>query len=144
MRPLPPKRKEAALAVETRATYQTRLLPFDEWDRLRDFPIATNGLPDPTLCSILVTETDGVIVGVWAVLTAVMQEGLWIHPDHRGHTPIAWQLLKGMKQVLQDLGVVTSFTIVQDAEVMVLAHKAGYVRCPGDLWMLVTPAAEEA
>lgn len=128
--------------AEPTATYHTRLLPITEWDKLRDFPFAANGLPDPDLSMILVDElADGTIVGIWAALTAVHLDGLWVDPAHRD-SPVAGQLLRGMKAALQERGITVSFTMVQDANVMVLAHKAGFIRAPGDLWILTLPPAE--
>lgn len=127
---------------EPTATYHTRLLPIAEWDKLKAFPFAAHGLPDPDLSMILVDElADGTIVGIWAALTAVHLDGLWVDPAHRD-SPVAGQLLRGMKAALQERGITTSFTLIQDANVMVLAHKAGFIRAPGDLWILTLPPAE--
>lgn len=123
-------------------TYTTRLLPVEEWDRLLVYPFATNGLPNPDFTMILVAEDGaGEIVGIWAVMTAVHLDGLWVHPEHRG-TSIAGRLLTEMKAVLRRYKLWLSFTIVSDPAVMVLAHKAGFVRAPGDLWMLNLPPDE--
>lgn len=128
--------------VGTRPTYVTRVLPVEEWERLRDLPFGSQGLPDEHFALIIVTEDPaGAIVGVWAAVTAVHLDGLWVEPTHRD-TPIAGQLLRQMKATLQEKGVTTSFTLIQDAEVMVLAHKAGFVRSPWDLWQLDLPLAD--
>ena len=90
----------------------------------------------------MVTEdAQGTIVGIWAAMTAVHLDGLWVDPAHHGSV-VAGQLLRGMQGLLQQHQIWTSFTIIQDSAVMVLAHKAGFVRAPGDLWMLQLPAAE--
>ena len=125
-------------------SYQTRVLPVEEWDRLRDLPFATNGLPDPAFSQVIVTETtEGQIVGLWAMLTAVHLDGLWTDSAHRG-TVVAGQLLATMKDQLAALGITVSFTVISDPQVMVLAHKAGFTRYPGDLWILQTPAEPPA
>jgi len=124
---------------QTRPTYATRVLPVEEWPRLLDLPFGANGLPDEHFAIILVTEDPtGAIVGVWAAVTAVHLDGLWVDPNHRD-TPVAGQLLRQMKATLQEKAVTISFTLIQDAEVMVLAHKAGFVRSPWDLWQLTLP-----
>lgn len=121
------------------ATYRTRLLPPEEWDKLLPLPFATRGLPDPTVAMIVVDETPaGEIVGLWSVMLQPMLDGLWVHPDHR-HTVIASQLLRAMKGVLQAHGIRLGFTVVSDPAVMALAHKAGFTRAPGDLWILEVP-----
>jgi GNAT superfamily N-acetyltransferase len=122
-----------------RPTYVTRVLPVEEWPRLLDLPFGANGLPNENYAIVLVTEDPtGAIVGVWSAATMVMLDGLWVDPTHQG-TPIAGQLLRQMKATLQEKGVTTSFTLIQDADVMVLAHKAGFVRSPWDLWQLNLP-----
>jgi ribosomal protein S18 acetylase RimI-like enzyme len=123
-------------------TYKTRVLPVGEWERLLELPFGANGLPDENFAIIIVTEDPtGAIVGVWAAVTAVHLDGLWVDPNHRD-TPIAGQLLRQMKATLQEKGVAVSFTLIQDTDVMVLAHKAGFVRSPWDLWQLTLPLAE--
>lgn len=122
-----------------RPTYVTRVLPVDEWERLRDLPFGSQGLPDPQLAMIIVSEDPaGAIVGVWAAATQVMLDGLWVDPNHRD-TPIAGQLLRQMKALLTERAITTSFTLISDPQVMALAVKAGFVRAPGDLWMLQLP-----
>jgi Acetyltransferase (GNAT) family len=125
-----------ASVVSIRPTYATRLLPPDEWEKLRDLPFAANGLPDPASTILFVDETPaGVIVGLWGIFLQPMLDGLWVHPDHR-HTIIAGQLLKTMKAFLQAQGVRAAMTIISEPSVMTLAHKAGFTRAPGDLWLL--------
>lgn len=123
-------------APATRATYVARVLPPDEWDKLRAFPFAQNGLPDPTSAFVIVSETaDGTIVGIWACLLQPFLDGLWVADAHR-HTIIAGTLLREMKALLLGLRIPVAFTIVSDEAVMAIAHKAGLHRAPGDLWML--------
>jgi hypothetical protein len=119
-------------------TVTIRQLPPEEWDRLRDLPFARGGLPDPSLAAILVAETEsGEIVGLWAAMTTVMLDGLWIAPAHRNTpTRIAGKLLHGMKTLLGQLGVVRAVTLVQTTDVLVLALKAGFTRVTGDLCLL--------
>lgn len=124
------------VATSAPSAYTTRLLPIEEWDRLRPFPFATNGLPNPDLALIVVTEdAAGEIVGIWEAATSVMLDGLWVRPDQRG-TVVAGRLLTEMRAVLQRHNIQTAFTLISDPQVMVLAHKAGFVRAPGDLWLL--------
>lgn len=127
----------------TAARTTPRVLPPEEWDRLLAFPFGTNGLPDPDTSVIVVTETPaGEIVGIWAVIPQPFLDGLWTHPDYR-HTLAAGQLLRTMRAVLQQFGVTTAFTIIEDPVVMALAVKAGFMRAPGDLWILQIPPGQE-
>lgn len=131
------------IALPGRATYACRVLPPDEWSKLLALPFAANGLPDPHSTILFVDETaDGEIVGLWGIFLQPMLDGLWVHPDHR-HTIIAGQLLKTVKGFLQEQGVREAFTTISEPGVMTLAHKAGFVRAPGDLWVLSVPGKEE-
>lgn len=132
-------------------TYHTRLLASNEWaegtplrEQLLSLPYGANGLPDPNLALIIVTETpDGQIVGIWSAATMVMLDGLWVDPNHRDSI-VAGQLLRVMKQELALRDISTSFTLIDDQGVAALAHKAGFVRAKWDLWILDLPPAPEA
>lgn len=128
---------EAPPAVApSRPLYATRVLPPAEWEQLRALPFASNGLPDPETTIVFVDETaEGQIIGVWGIFLQPMLDGLWTDPAHRG-TLVAGRLLAAMKTFLQEQGIAYAFTVISDPPVMTLAHKAGFVRAPGDLWML--------
>ena len=117
-----------------------RQLPPEEWAaKLGHLPFAEGGLPDPTLAAILVVEDEsGAVIGVWAAMTAVHLDGLWVRPDHQ-RTGVAGKLLHGMTDLLQRLGIAVSFTIVQDLGVLCLAAKAGFTRVAGDLLIFRLP-----
>jgi len=120
----------------TAASTTPRVLPPEEWDRLRDFAFATNGLPDPTTSVIIVVETaTGEIVGIWAMLLQPVLDGLWVDPAHRS-TLVAGQLLRTMKAFLQEFEIPAAFTVISDDSVRTLAAKAGFTKVPGDLWIL--------
>lgn len=120
-------------------SYTVRQLPPAEWDRLLGLPFARAGLPNPDLTAIFVAEdAAGAIVGIWAAMTAVHLDGLWIDPAHRD-TTIAGRLLRTMKAFLTEKQIPVSFTVISDPAVMVLAHKGGFTRYPGDLWVLNLP-----
>jgi hypothetical protein len=117
-----------------------RLLPPDEFPRLADYPLAEqHGVPDPRSSLILVAEDpEGVIVGVWAALTTIHLDGLWIDPAYRGTSRVASQLLHGMKAQLASLNLVHSFTMIahDTPEVLILAQKAGFQLLPMHLCFL--------
>jgi hypothetical protein len=120
-----------------------RRLPDAEFARLADLPFSTNGIPDPAGAAILVAETpEGEIVGLWAAMTAIHLDGLWIAPPYRRTTHIAGRLLRGMRALLTSLDIPRAVTLVQADDVLMLALKAGFVRVPGDLCLLdlTTPA----
>jgi len=113
-----------------------RVLPFEEWDKLEGYPIATNGLPNPDTSLILVAETPaGEIVGTWEAITPVILEGLWIDENYR-NTLVAGRLLATMKSVLKSMNIDKAFTLVQTSDVKALAEKAGFEMIPGDFCVL--------
>jgi hypothetical protein len=130
------------MPTDVQPTYTIRQLPVEEWPRLLDYPFGSQGLPAPELAVIFVAETEGKIVGIWAAETMVLLDGLWTDPAHRAAL-VAGRLLGAMRAFLQSKNLQTSFTIISDPAVMVLAHKAGFTRYPGDLWTLQLPPAEE-
>lgn len=116
-----------------------RPLPPEEWERLRALPLFSKyGLPDPRLTRVIVAETpEGQIVGTWAALTTVHLDGLWVDEAYR-KANVAPKLLRRMKAMLSELGIVHSFTMVDhgNPEVLILALKAGFTRVPMDLLFL--------
>jgi hypothetical protein len=131
---------ETLAPAATPARTTVRILPREEYPRLADLPFASRGLPDPDRTIILVAEDDaGTIVGLWAAMTAIHLDGLWVEPSYRKHSRVAVQLLRGMKALLQRHGLIQSFTYVESAEVLMLALKAGFTRLPGDLLILDLP-----
>ena len=115
-----------------------RELPVEEWEKLKDYPIATNELPDPDRCAVLVAEDEGKIVGTWGVVLAPFLEGLWLDADYRQTTFTAAKLLIGMRKMLEDKGITQAFTLVQTPYVLGLAQKAGFEVLDGDLCMINT------
>jgi hypothetical protein len=115
-----------------------RLLLDEEYPRLLDLPFAgAQRLPDPALSLVLIAENEaGAIVGVWAALTTVHLDGLWVDPAYRKTSRVAVQLLRTMKETLGARGILHSFTYVESTEVLLLALKAGFTRLPGDLLFL--------
>jgi len=120
---------------------KTRILPFEEWDKLDDLPFMSNGCPDPNTTVIVVAETsDGSIVGVWGAFTPVVLDGLWIHEDYR-HTSVAAKLLITMKDFLLSIKIPKAFTFTSIPEVEKLAQHAGFVPIAGNILMM--PLLEE-
>lgn len=123
--------------------YKIRQLLPEEFYRLEGLPIAANGIPDPTICNILIAELEnGDIVGVWSTVSTTALEGLWVREDYRHKTLTAAKLLQSMKMMLGRLGIIQCFTIIQDEYVARLAEKAGFIKVPGDLYMLLNGVQE--
>lgn len=115
-----------------------RVLPPDEWERLKTFgPFVQSGvLPNPEHATVLVAELDGAIVGCWMRTTIHILEGLYIAEPYRKQHGITKRLFFGMLQVLRQQKVPTVITLTQDHKVAVLAAQAGFVELPGWLQLL--------
>lgn len=115
---------------------KVRELPVEEWDKLRDLPFGTNGLPNPAGAAVLVAEDGDEIVGVWCAGTFVVLEGLWVKEEYRKTTFTAAKLLVGMKALLRALGIPQVVTLVQTEYVKKLAEKAGFNKVDGEVMEL--------
>lgn len=120
-----------------RVTYQTRILPPDEWPRLAGTELET-GWPvlDPANAQIVVVEDGDRIVGCWSVLRYVHVEGVWIHPDYRGRSRVAAYLLRGMRQAARSWGARAVLTAALTDQVRSLIAHLGGVQLPGDHYVM--------
>ena len=114
-----------------------------DWPMLATLPFGQHGLPPPEHCIVLLAEEDEKVVGIWAAMTAVHLEGLWVDPAHRRMTFVAAHLLAHMKDELVARQLFHCFTIVQTPEVKALALKAGFAELEGELlhWDLTKESA---
>lgn len=127
----------SAINTTPLAPVTVRPLAPEDYPRLASLPIAARGIPSAQHSVILVAETEaGEIVGVWGAFTMVMLDGLWVAPAYRQHSSVAARLLRGMKSLLAQLGIVHSFTLVDSPEVLLLALKAGFQKLPHDVCLL--------
>jgi hypothetical protein len=127
-----------------RPSYDTRLLPPEEWHRLVGTELETL-VPklDPAQTQIVVVERGGVLVGTWAVLQMVHVEGLWIAPAYRGKSPgIVRRLVQGMQMAAQQFGARVVWTGAASASVAQLIRHAGGTRVPFESYIL--PLQREA
>jgi len=84
-----------------------RLLPAEEWERLRAFePFATQGLPNqPKHWAIVVAEVEGQIIGFWGMHDAIHIDPLWIHEAHRARASVFRPMFAQLITFLQEAGV---------------------------------------
>lgn len=82
------------------SSYRTRVLPIEEWDRIKDLEISSL-LPyaRPEDVQIVVVEDGDAIVGCWGVFRITHVEGLWIDPAYRLKASVARRLLLMTKDV---------------------------------------------
>lgn len=111
----------------------TRELPRDEWARLDalDMDPIVWALPDDSRI-VVVEDTAGAIVGVWAVIRYVHVEGLWIAPDHRKRGRVGARLLAGMRRVARSWGAPAVLTGCVSEEVRKMLEHVGGAKLPGD------------
>ena len=75
--------------------WTTRLLPPDEWDKLKGTELETLApYLNPEHTRIIVVENEvGQIVGCWSLLQFTHAEGLWIAPEHRNGSGVFRRLI---------------------------------------------------
>lgn len=102
--------------------------------------------PDPRNTRILIGEDDrGKIVAFWFAFTAVHVEPLWIAPAHRKRAGVLRKLWASMAGLLRTTGSNVAFGIVSDMDLPThapLAHKLGFMKVPGSLYMIHTPSMD--
>lgn len=118
-------------------SYQTRILPPDEWPKLAGTDLQAIW---PRLNSaeahVIVVEQGPTIVAHWLVLPVYHVECLWIHPDHQKRASVARRLWIGMRRLLADLGRSRVMTAAVSDDVRGLLAHVGAEPVPGDHYML--------
>lgn len=121
-------------------TLTTRLLPPDEWEKLRAIePYKSKGLPgEPDDWRILVIEREGELVGTCALFTAVHWDNWWIAPKLRGTGGVLGALLRASVQLLAMAEIEQVYTGAArgDAEVEELLQHFGFAPAGGRLFVL--------
>lgn len=115
---------------------QARVLPVEDWERLRTFgPFQQAGgvLPDPSHAFVVILEDGGELVGTWMAKNTVMLEGLFISPAYRKSFTPSKALLLGMLKELRAAGVGEAITLIQSMYVEGLAVAAGFQRLDGSV-----------
>jgi hypothetical protein len=136
---------------ETRQLPHVRVLPGEEYERLRVFPPFAGGLPNPDFTRIIVAELGGPggeLVAVWSLIQAIHAEPMWVREDHRKRAGLIRRLWTSVWSELQAVGALMAFAIVadQDAAANVpLVLRLGFEKLPADLYMIrLTPGTGQA
>lgn len=99
----------------------TRLLPREEWDRLRCTELASvTELAATRGCEVyvfVVEDTAGEIVGCWSLFQVWHAEAVWIAPEHRKKSGVARQLLSYAAQLAHALGITHAMTASRSDDV---------------------------
>ena len=80
--------------VNGEVTY--RLLPADEWDRLRDVYPENAEVPSPVVASVVIAELHGEIVGYLVLQVALHMEPLYIKDHQADYRTMARLLLTAL------------------------------------------------
>ena len=116
----------------------TRLLPPDEWDKLKGTELETLTpilVPEHTRI-IVVEDEQGKVVGCWSLLQFTHAEGLWIAPEHRNGSGVFRRLLIRAKEELAEMheSIVWTGAVSESVEKMLV--RAGAVPVPGTHYLL--------
>lgn len=119
-----------------------RLLPLEEWDRLKGL-VADRALPDPEAAIAAVAETeDGDLAGVFFVQIALHMEPLVINPEHTKELDI-----RRLHQVLTQDGemeLTPHYTFSNSPEAGKACKLMGMEQLPFRVWFKgPAPAVEE-
>lgn len=122
----------------------SRLLPIDEWEKLKGTELESV-FPhlDPHQARVVVIEEGDKIVGCWSGFPLWHAEGVYIARDHRGKGAVARLLLDRMRQVSQEAGYRSIVTASIDPAVDRLLEKLGAVSLPGMHYALPVSALPE-
>jgi N-acetylglutamate synthase-like GNAT family acetyltransferase len=117
----------------------TRILPPEEWERLSGTELGEVWPILPPACTkvLVVEDTDGRIIGCWALMNLYHAEGLWIAPDHRGKGSVARRLIRDMSKELRELGATTVITAAIDPAIVGYLERMGAEALPASYAMPV-------
>lgn len=125
-------------------TLTTRILPREEWGRLKGFdlevmtPLIQAGRGD-----IIVVESDGEIVGHWAIYDVLNAHGVWLSFSVRQtHAPVL--LLEAMRDYAASRGVRAVVTSSMDPKVDALLTKLSAVELPGRHFAIPIPPEQDS
>lgn len=122
----------------------TRILPREEWPRLKGTATEVATALDPKTCHIVVVENGaGEIVGAWALFCQWHAEAMWIDPAHRKRTAVFRRLAGAMQRMawaVKAQGLWASTTV---PEVMKIMGHAGGIEVPGQHYVVPVGTARE-
>jgi hypothetical protein len=116
---------------------RTRILPPEEWDRLKETELPPL-LPyiSPDNAAMVVVEDGDKVVASLAVLRATHLEGLWIDPERRGNAGVARALLRQATELVRVRGEQWALGGCADDRMRRLIGKLGGVQVPMELYAL--------
>lgn len=109
-------------------TLTSRLLPPEEWPRLRGTLLDPAWQDFTPTDQVLVVEDGGEIVGCVALFQRWHLEGCWLAPEHRGGVAAARHLWRRLKVVWRALGQPEVISMAATPESRRLVEKVGTAR----------------
>src|SRR3982750_4141044 len=104
--------------------FVTRLLPPDEWYKLKETEADPAYLHfDPQYTNVVVVEKEGSVVACWVLFPVYHAECVWIRKEDQKNPVVAGRLVKGMKHLATELGLKNLVTHAIDEEVKNLLTK---------------------
>ena len=121
----------------------SRILPVDEWDKVKDRPpYNETGLPLPDgHWAIIVVEDGEEILASCALFDTVHWDGFHVNPSMRKNPVVFRALLEQSLSELQASGVAGAhITIPEDSpDLEAMVEAFGFVRAPGVLYLPAVP-----
>ena len=120
-----------------------RILPSSEWHRLVGTELESIvGVMIPEQTTVIVVEdSNGMIVGTWALIRFLHAEGFWVHPDHRGHGGVLRRLIARTRLEAQHQGETVVWTGAITPEVEDMLVHVGAIPLPVSHYILPVNAA---
>ncbi len=114
-----------------------RLLPPDEWPKLAGTELETVWpVLDREKARVMVVEDGGQIVACWSMFPVFHVEGVWLHPDYRGHVGVVGKLLGFMRQLAHAAGVKSVMTGCLSSNVADYLDRIGAVPLEGRQYVI--------
>ena len=120
-----------------------RELPQEEWPQWEGkAPFDQTGFPHFPGSRVIVSESEGEIVGYWMVFPAWHVEPFWIHPDHRAKPGTLRKMWRAVRKTLEEVQAQMAFAVIMDRDLPGVGPQAlglGFKKVMGSLFF-VSPA----
>jgi hypothetical protein len=117
--------------------HRVRVLPPEEWDKIRHIPPYDRGVPTPEHWQPLVVEdADGAILGCCSIFDAVHWDCWWVDPTHPAKAGVFWSLISAGLQDLRDLGIGIAHVVIPEdrPDLAALVERFGFEKAKGALY----------
>lgn len=122
--------------------YSARVLPINEWSRLRaecpTSPLAAIDLTTVYGHLVVLENSDGKIVGHWPLVLVWHAEPLYIEPAERNAASVK-TLVHGLQSAIAEFSVPVAFAMIEDPVMQRQAVKLGFTPTPAPMYHAVAP-----